>query len=501
MKTSRGNLVFSAILVFAAVVFGMVIAGGSRVTPAGFSAPPLPQEVVTNHGTGATGGATAVATAALPNFADLAEAVLPAVASIRATTIRRGDRRRSPLEFFFDPRGREPRGQEPREFRSDGAGSGFVISSDGWIVTNNHVIANATTVEVTLEGKRYEAEIKGKDVLTDLALLKVEGSFKFLKLGDSSQLRVGEWVMAIGNPHLLAQSVTVGVVSAKGRSLGLQEDGAFENYIQTDAAINRGNSGGPLVNLSGEVVGINTAMNFGAENIGFAVPVNTLTGIVDQLRNEGRVRRGYLGVHIENLSEEAAQSFGLDSTRGALVIRVVDGQPADLAGLRREDIIVRVDAQEVTDTRSLIDYVAGKPPGSSVVVHLIRKGRDLETKLTLGEREQEPSVAGIDAEEPGQLEWLGLEYQTLTPGLKQAHEIPTEVRGVWVRDIAARSPLVDERLAPGDIITEVGGEAVTDRDSFEAMVGAAESGSFLRFYVRRFSERGDNGFFAFVRVP
>ena len=180
---------------------------------------------------------------------------------------------------------------------------------------------------------------------------------------------------------------------------------------------------------------------------------------------------------------------------------VKDGQPADLAGLRREDIIVRVDAQEVVDTRSLIDYVAGKPPGSSVVVHLIRKGRELKMKLTLGEREVEQSVAEIEAEEPGKLEWLGLQYQTLTPGLKQAHEIAAEVGGVWVMDISASSPLVDEGLEPGDIITEVGGEEVTDGDSFEAMVAAADSGSFLRFYVRRFTARGETAFFAFVRVP
>ena len=492
MKTKRSNVVFTAVLVFAAVVFGMVIAGGSQITPRVFSAPePLRPQVV---GQGQP----------FPSFADLAEAVLPAVASVRVVTIRTSDSvGSSPFEFFFtDPRQQE-RQRQPREFRSDGAGSGFLISSDGWLVTNNHVIDRATKVEVTVEDRQYVAEIRGGDESTDLAVLKIEGenSFKYLALGDSNELRVGDWVMAIGNPHMLAQSVTVGVVSAKGRSLGLQQDTSFENYIQTDAAINRGNSGGPLVNLAGEVVGISTAMNFAAENIGFAVPVNTLTGILDQLQTHGHVRRGYLGVEITNLDEEAAEAFGVDSTNGALVSLVVAGGPAEKAGLRNGDIIVKVDDHEVEDTRSLIDHVAARPPGATVEVHLVRNGRTLEKRITLGERTRDREASRDLQEEGDELSWLGVQYQTLTPGLREMHGIDGGVRGVWVTDVAASSPLVEEGVAPGNVITEINGEAIVDTESFQEVINSTESGELVRFYVRRFTQRGSNAFFAIVRVP
>jgi serine protease Do len=492
MKARRSNVVFTIVLVFAAVVFGMVIAGGSQITTPGFSAPaPTPPQTV-------------VQAQGFPNFADLAEAVLPAVASVRVITIQTSDSGgRSPFEFFFsDPR-QQQSPDRPREFRSDGAGSGFLISSDGWLVTNNHVIDGATKVEVMIEGKVYEATVRGADESTDLAVLKVdsEKEFKYLAFGDSNKLRVGAWVMAIGNPLALAQSVTVGVVSAKGRSLGLQRDTSFENYIQTDAAINRGNSGGPLVNLAGEVIGISTAMNFGAENIGFAVPVNTLVGIVDQLRTEGRVRRGYLGVNITNLDDDAAEAFGVDSTRGALVSQVVAGGPADEAGLRNGDIIVKVDDEEVEDTRGLIDYVAAKPPGDSVEIRLIRNGRTIDKRITLGERNLDRADVREAEKEDDELSWLGLQYQTLTPRLRQMHGIDDGVRGVWVTDVAVSSPLVDEGVAPGNVITEINGEEIDDEKGFQEMINSTESGEFLRFYVRQFSRRGSNAFFAIVRVP
>ena len=491
MRASRGNLIFTALLVFSAFVFGMVVVGGGGMTSPAYSAP-APQAV-----------APSVAPATpFPNFADLAEAVLPAVASVQVTTIGTADSRDgAPFEFFLDPRRRQPQ-QGPQEFRSDGAGSAFVISPDGWMVTNNHVIDGATTVTVVLEGKEYEAEVKGGDELTDLALLKVEGDgdFRYLALGDSSSVRVGEWVMAIGNPLQLAQSVTVGVVSAKGRSLRLQSDISFENYIQTDAAINRGNSGGPIVNLRGEVIGISTAMNYQAENQGFAVPVNTLKDIVGQLQETGSVRRGYLGVNIENLDEDAAEAFGLESIRGTLVTHVRAGEPADLAGIRNGDVIVRVDDLEVVNTRALIDYVANKPPGTQVEVVLIRNRREVKATIVLGERQADVLASVAPSNGEGELEWLGLQYQNLTPGLRSAEQIEEDVDGVFVSDVRPSSDLFDEGIRSGDVITEINGEPISGIADFERLVADVGSGSFLRFYVRRVRS-GGQGFFAFVRVP
>lgn len=489
MKSSRSQLFLTLLLTAAALVFGMILTGGSQLTTPGYSAP-APQEVPSST--------TAVA---LPSFADLAEAVVPAVVTVRSTTIESTRSPSTPFDFFFGPRQ-----QVPEEFRSDGAGSGFVIDPEGWIVTNNHVVEGATTVRVILNERTYEAQVKGRDPETDLALLKVDagGDLAYLALGDSEALRVGDWVMAVGSPLFLTQSVTVGVVSAKERNVQITADPSFENLIQTDAAINRGNSGGPLVNLSGEVVGINTAMNFGAENIGFAVPVNTLTAVVDQLRETGRVRRGYLGVNITNLDHEAAQAFGVESTDGALVQEVVTGSPADSGGLRNGDIIVSVDGRRVQDTRGLIDYVGAQPPGTEVEVGILRNGKRLEKKILLEERESLLASARVEPQEESELEWLGMQYQNLTPGLRQMHQIPGDVEGVWITEIAPVSPLIEETVRPGDVIVEVNGQRVAGAQEFEEAVAAEPSGAFLRLYLRRFSaSQGDDaqGYFAIVRKP
>jgi serine protease Do len=488
-----------------AVAFGMVLAGALDLGPAGMAAPA--QSVAA--------AAPPAAGAPYPSFADLAERSLPAVVSIDAQTIERGHppiRRRpgqpDPFEFFFGPRGRGGDDDDAqREFRSDAGGSGFVVSSDGFIVTNNHVVEGATKIRVRLEGRDYDAELKGTDPATDLALLKIDAGRPLvaLPLGDSEALRVGEQVMAIGNPLALGSTVTVGVVSAKGRSIGLTRDVSFENFIQTDAAINRGNSGGPLVNLRGEVIGIATAMNWGAENIGFAVPVDTLKAVLPQLRDKGRVSRGYLGINIQNLTWERAQAFGLADTDGALVTAVVEGQPAAKAGLRHGDVVLSVDGRKVRETRDLIDYVSSRPPGSRVDLDVLRDGKRLQLEVELGERETPADAASDDSDDQaGGIEWLGIDYQELAPALRQSLGVPNGVEGVVVREVAGSSPLYDEGVASGDLITEVNGRPVPDVASFEREVGSAESGSFVRLYVRRFDPRGRGdgvGFFAIVRVP
>jgi serine protease Do len=494
MNTNRSRLLATLLLSGGALVVGMILAGGGKLTRAGFSSP-SPQRVAAVQG-GISG---------LPSFADLAEAVLPAVVTVRAVTIGNRPTRGNPFEFFFGPRD-QPGGGDPREFRGEGAGSGFVVGADGWIVTNQHVIDGATKVEVTFDDKRtMTAEVKGQDPSTDLALLKVTADHElpYLALGDSDSLRVGDWVMAVGNPLLLEQSVTVGIVSGLGRNALDITDLSFENFIQTDAAINRGNSGGPLVNLAGEVVGINTAMNYGAENIGFSVPVNTLAAIVDQLKATGKVRRGYLGVSITNLDRDMAEAFGVASTEGALVQQVQPRSPAQIAGLRNGDVIVAVDARPVSDTRQLIDYVSAKAPGTKVELTFLRNGKTMTTTLTLEERPEAGQVAAAPTEgDEGETEWLGLQYQDLTPGLKEMHDLPRDLAGVWITDVAAASPLVDEGVEAGDVIVEVNGEAVSTVSEFERAMGKVESGRFARLYVMRSNGDEDTQpFFAVVRVP
>jgi serine protease Do len=496
------------VLLVTGVVFGLALAAGVDFTTPSHSAAPVQaaQSVDVPR-------ATLGALQGLPSFADLSDAVLPAVVSIEATKIERGSgprRGQDPFEFFFrGPQRRAPGDEggdsEPEEFRSDSGGSGFVISADGLIVTNNHVIDGATRLRVHLGNRFYEATVKGTDPSTDLALLKIEGprNLRFLELGDSERLRVGDWVVAIGNPLLLEQTVTVGVVSAKNRSIGIN-DTSFENFIQTDAAISRGNSGGPLVNLAGEVVGIATAMNWGAENIGFAVPSDTLKEILPQLREKGRVSRGFLGIRIGNLTYEDAQAWGLETTDGALVSQVDPDTPASRAGVRHGDIILRVDGRPIRQTRDLINYVSARGPGAEVELDILRDGKPVEARVKLGERDADDEAEDARApERDSGTEWLGLDYQDLTSALRRAHGIPEDLQGVWINDVSPRSPLVEEDIREGDVIAEVNGRPVEDADDFERIVTGAASGSYLRLYVRRIDPRGGRAaaFFATVRVP
>ncbi|MDH3254222.1 MAG: trypsin-like peptidase domain-containing protein, partial [Acidobacteriota bacterium] len=447
-------------------------------------------------------------------FAALAERVSPAVVSIEARSFEtaQGSRRVDPFEFFFGPRRRDPeREQMPdeQEFRQESGGSGFVISSDGLVVTNNHVIDGADEILVHIGDRSYAAEVTGADEPTDLALLQLEtkDEFAYLVLGDSQALRVGEWVMAIGSPQGLVGTVTVGVVSAKQRRINISpETSSFENFIQTDAAINFGNSGGPLMNLRGEVIGINTAINYGSENIGFAVPVNILKNILPQLKQEGRVRRGYLGIGVEDLDREAAEAFALESMDGAMVTQVQPGRPADKAGLEIGDIILKVDDHTVRNTRDLIDYVSAKGPDSTVKLLLLRDGEEISKQVKLDERPVDGGEAEEEEEtEDAGIEWLGIRYQNLTPGVLSMHGLPENLDGVWVTAVSPRSPLYDEGVRARNVInviTEVNGRGVESVEEFEEIVEAAASGSRLRLYFRRFVNGQEvQPLFAFPSVP
>lgn len=473
----------TALLVFGALVFGMVIAGVVDLTPEGSA---------DDRGAAASAVGPAMA---LPSFADLADQVSPAVVAIEASTFESSSSRRrnmDPFEFFFGPRRQPEDGGEEEEFRSESGGSGFVVSADGLVVTNNHVIRDADELRVRIGEDTWTATVKGTDPATDLALLQIEAEgLPTLPLGDSESVRVGDWVMAIGNPQGLTNSVTVGVVSAKGRRINISsETQSFENFIQTDAAINFGNSGGPLVNLAGEVIGINTAINFGSENIGFAVPVDVLKDILPALRDEGRVRRGYLGIEVRDLTPDAAEAFGLESTEGALVNNVLPGLPAAEGGLEAGDIILGVDGRKVRSTRELIDYVSNQGPEADVELEIYRDGKRLKKTVSLAERPADGAEAEeVEEESESEIAWLGIRYQDLTPGLRSMHSLPEDLEGVWVTQISPRSPLYGEGVRVGqviNIISKVNGEDIADVEELEKVVGEVDSGSRLRIYIRRF---------------
>ena len=514
--TSKRNLA-TFLLVLGAVVFGMVLAGGLQLTVPGAA----------QDNMNASMSATRLAsqhTTALPSFADLAEAVDPAVVSIQAATIEKapaGGRGQGmdPFEFFFGPRNRrqqpqpqrpdgddEGGGGSPDEFRSDAGGSGFVISPDGLVVTNYHVVEGASSVKVHLGDRDYTAQVKGADKATDIALLKIDAGhpLRYIELGDSDGVRVGDWVMVIGNPLNLDKTVTTGVVSAKGRSIGIG-DVSFENFIQTDAAINFGNSGGPLINMQGQVVAIATAINWGAENIGFAVPVNTLKEILPQLREKGRVSRGYLGIGVRNLDYTQAQAWGLEAAEGALVQSVEENAPARDAGIQHGDVILSVDGRKIKTTRDLISYVSAKGPNTSVTLDVWRDGKMIKKDVKLRERpgQEEQEASNDRPDEGGGIEWLGIQYQDLTNALRGSFGVPDDVEGgVVVTNVAPTSPLYEQFVRRGSVITEVNGRAVKSVADFERTIKGAKAGTYLRLYTLQFGQRGERTpFFAVVQVP
>jgi serine protease Do len=475
-------------IVAGAVIFGMVVAGSLNWTPqsaADKSAPPAPRAEARS--------------VAIPSFADIADRALDSVVSITSTEIVKGSSgmpfihpfgSQDPFQFFFGPQPRNP--QQPQEHKEEAGGSGFIISSDGYVLTNNHVIADADKIKVKLRDQELlDAKVVGKDAATDIALLKIDAKEKLrpIALGDSNKLRVGDWVMAIGNPMNFEGTVTVGVCSAKGRT-GLTDDpnaASFENFIQTDAAINFGNSGGPLINVNGEVVGINTAIFRPAQNIGFAVPINTAKSVLPQLKERGKVVRGFLGIRIRNVDQDLMNAFHLPSMEGAFVESVEAGEPAEKAGIQHGDTIVKVDDLAVHDTRDLISYVSSKGPGTKVKIDLIRNGKTMTVTVTLAEREAENENQTAPASsEGGAPEKLGITITNLTPDIRQQLKINPGVTGVVVEDVKEVSPAADQGLAEGDVITEINGAKVSSVDQFKRELDRVKKGDYLRLYVRRF---------------
>ena len=469
---------------YAYAITGILLAGGTAATLA--LQQPVGAQVAQN-------APTAMPQVSAPgSFADLTERLAPAVVNISTTqTIevqRRNPFRGSPFDDFFRQFGRQG-DDAPITREATSLGSGFIISADGFVVTNNHVISSrgrngqpgadpVDTITVTLSDRtEYEARIVGRDPSSDLAVLKIDGdNLPFVQFGDSDNLRVGDWVLAIGNPFGLGGTVTAGIVSALQRSIG--QRGAYDRYIQTDASINQGNSGGPMFDLRGNVVGINSAIfspTGGNVGIGFAIPASEARPIVETLMRGERVQRGYLGVTIQPMSDAIADSLGLPANRGEIVARVEPGEAAETAGIRQGDVIVSVNGRDVTPDETLSYIVANLPVGSRVPIVLIRDGERMRVTATMGERPTDEELLrraqqgqqGDDAleepskEEPGSdeseatMEAIGVGFQTLTPQIARQVGVPSGVRGLVVNQVDPSSDAAQQNIRRGDVILSI----------------------------------------------
>jgi serine protease Do len=428
-------------------------------------------------------------------IADVAEKVIDAVVNISTSqTVEAkggGDGRGampqlppgSPFEEFFDdffknrrgPGGNSKGGEkngdlQPRKTNS--LGSGFIVDTSGIVVTNNHVIADADEINVILnDGTKVKAELVGVDKKTDLAVLKFKPvkPLVAVKFGDSDKLRLGEWVIAIGNPFSLGGTVTAGIVSARNRDIN---SGPYDSYIQTDAAINRGNSGGPLFNLDGEVIGVNTLIispSGGSIGIGFAVPSKTVAGVVDSLRQFGELRRGWLGVRIQQVTDEIAESLNIKPARGALIAGVEDKGPAKPAGIEPGDVVVKFDGKDIREPKDLSRVVADTAVGKEVEVVIIRKGQEETRKVTLGRLEDTDKAVQASAktkeepaEKPVTQKALGLDLATLSKDLRTRYKVKDSVKGVIITNVDGSSDAAEKRLSAGEVIVEVAQEAVSN---------------------------------------
>src|SRR6202048_300496 len=425
-------------------------------------------------------------------IADVAEKVIDAVVNIstsQTVEAKGGGEGRgampqlppgSPFEEFFDDffknrrggPGGNSKGGELQPHKTNSLGSGFIVDSSGIVVTNNHVIADADEINVILnDGTKIKAELVGVDKKTDLAVLKFKPvkQLTAVKFGDSDKLRLGEWVIAIGNPFSLGGTVTAGIVSAPKRDIN---SGPYDSYIQTDAAINRGNSGGPLFNLDGEVIGVNTLIispSGGSIGIGFAVPSKTVAGVVDSLRQFGELRRGWLGVRIQQVTDEIAESLNIKPARGALIAGVEDKGPAKPAGIEPGDVVVKFDGKDIKEPKDLSRVVADTAVGKEVDVVIIRKGAEETRKVTLGRLEDNDKAVQAaaktkeePAEKPVTQKALGLDLATLSKDLRTRYKIKDSVKGVIITNVDGTSDAAEKRLSPGEVIVEVAQEAVSN---------------------------------------
>jgi serine protease Do len=431
----------------------------------------------------------------LDTFRDVARLQTPGVVNVN-TTKKVATRMRGGQDAFRDFFGDDfmdrffggPGGPDTQAQRS--LGSGFVVDKDGYVLTNRHVVEGADKISVTLaDGKRFDAKLVGKDARTDVALLKIEprGALTVLNLGDSDRTEVGEWVMAVGNPFgLSGNSVTVGVVSFKGRPLSLNTQANPVEMIQTDASINPGNSGGPLLNTHGEVIGINTLIITQglpqSAGVGFAVPINVAKEILPQLREKGRVIRGWMGVQIQQVSDDMAKTLRMSEAKGAIVSDVSKDSPAETAGLKPGDVVLSADGRAMEDHSALSRYIASKPPGSTVRLQVLRDGAQSTIPVTLGTFPDEDAREEVEEARGGK---LGMTLRDMTPTMAQQLRLPRGSQGVVVTSVEPGEPAEEAGLQRGDVIVSVNGQEVDDVAEFDKEIEKAKGDGLARLRVRR----------------
>ncbi len=376
-------------------------------------------------------------------------------------------------------------GEMPKTFKTRSLGSGFIIEPSGVILTNNHVVEGADKITVKLfGGKEFKATIKGRDSKTDLALIQITNpppDLPFLKLGDSDAVRVGDWVMAVGNPFGLSHTVTQGIISAKSRVIGA---GPYDNFLQTDASINPGNSGGPLLNLQGEVVGINTAILASGQGIGFATPSNMAKWVIPQLKAKGKVTRGMLGVEVQTVTPDLAKSFGMAEPKGALVAEVNADSPADKAGIKRGDIIIEFNGHPIGEMNDLPRLVADTAPGTKASVKVLRDGKEKTFNVTVSELTEERQASEAKEEGGGENNPLGLMVKNITPELARHFHL-RDTKGVLVDGVEQGSAAADAGIQPGDIVMEIDNQAINTVKEFQTAVGRLKKESFARLLIKR----------------
>jgi serine protease Do len=430
------------------------------------------------------------------NFTELAERVREGVVNIQTVKNGKGSGRvfrhffgnphgrQSPFEDFFGP---GFGGDDPSEgFQQKSLGSGFIIDRKGFIVTNNHVVENADEIKVKLaNGQEFDAKVVGRDPKTDLALIKIQesGDLKPLHMGNSDELKVGSWVVAIGSPFGLEQTVTAGIVSAKGRTIGA---GPYDNFIQTDASINPGNSGGPLINTKGEVVGINTAIVASGQGIGFAIPVNMAKEVMPQLKEKGKVTRGWIGVGIQEITPALANSFNIKEKKGALVSQVFQDGPADKGGIEQGDTIIEFDGKTINDPRDLSRIVAATPVGKTIQIKLIRNANIITKNVKIGEMEDKVTES---AKAPAGKE-LGMAVQNINPEIARALSLK-DTNGAVVSQVEPGSAAANAGIRRGDVIREANRKPVRNAGDFMRVVEEGKSGVSILLLV----QRGDNSIF------
>ncbi len=425
------------------------------------------------------------------NFNELAEQVKPAVVNIRTVKTMNGGGRvfkhffcipfgkNAPFKDFFGP---FSEGQPQRNFKQRSLGSGFIIDSEGYIVTNNHVVEGADKIKVKLSNeKEFSAELVGRDPKTDLALIKIEApeDLRPVKIGDSDRLKVGNWVVAVGSPFGLEQTVTAGIVSAKGRVIGA---GPYDNFIQTDASINPGNSGGPLVNMKGEVVGINTAIVASGQGIGFAIPVNLAKGIIAQLKSRGEVTRGWLGVGIQDLTPELAEYYGIPNRKGALVAKVYEGDPADKAGIKPKDVIVAVDGKTISSSRELSRIIADTDVGKRTAISIIRNGKERTVQVNLAKR-KDTDLEGSEVVE--NYDGIGIKVEEITAETARQFKLDENEKGVVITSIAPGSKGEDAGILKGDLVKEINHTPIETLNDYRSEMKKIKDEKTVQFLIKR----------------